>query len=91
MICLSPISDHFVQTMAARLGVSKSEFIRRVLDNTLVDYAKSNLYELPPEFTACPIPPLPKTAPHRLANAKNGTSNAKSARQKTLPDSANDS
>lgn len=69
---VSPLTAHFVATVARRLGISQAEFLRRCVDNALVQWAGSGLYSVPVEFKDCPLP-LPKPTPHRLAALKHAS------------------
>lgn len=53
MICLPPVLDHFVKDKSKTFGISKSEFIRRLLWPHMERYMELGLYELPKQLLDC--------------------------------------
>jgi hypothetical protein len=77
-IALSPLTRHFLKTTAKQLGISVAEFVRRVLDLTLIEYLKVGLYRLPAELTPCVSDPIERPQQYDLVDfAKLKTSRAK--------------
>jgi hypothetical protein len=59
-LMLAPLTAHFIRASAKRLGVSNSEFGRRIFDAALVEYVKAGIYELPAQFKDLPFIPFDK-------------------------------
>jgi len=86
---LFPEQDHhFLKTTAKALGITKCEFLRRIVHDAKVAYLQSGLYELPPEIkstskmkhdsSGLPLPPRKlgervTTIPQPATNGSNDT------------------
>lgn len=72
-LTVTPLLDHFVRDRAKYFGVSVSEFVRRILFNTLEKYEESKKYSVPQSLLSSTPTPI-KIPPPAYANRwKRGT------------------
>jgi hypothetical protein len=69
----SPFSVHFIKHSAKLHGISESEFVRRLVDHSLIERVIHDLYKVPQTFCTSIEIPIPQPSPHRLAALKRGT------------------
>lgn len=62
-VALSPLLDHFVRSGSQTMGVSRSEFLRRVVINELMQWQKNGVYKIPAEFLASSETPVRGASP----------------------------
>jgi hypothetical protein len=67
---LTPLQCFFLRQTGRMLGISDSELMRRILDETLFRYVASNLFTIPNEFMAFPAPAIRTPTPSKWETRK---------------------